>query len=154
MKDLLDNQGEENIQEIIQQKAVSSLSKVPTTAPTGAPGVAAPQGDPFVPVDNNPYHLAEDEIEQYDINESNFDFRMYKYLAYTHTDRNGVSTDYPDEYGRYILVIKKSDPTNKRLGYISIPVGNPPLGFDDASKQTESDISKLKRDFPAYVFIP
>jgi sugar lactone lactonase YvrE len=154
MKDLLDNQGEENIQEIIQQKAVSSLSKVPTTAPTAAPGVAAPQGDPFVPVDNNPYHLAEDEIEQYDINESNFDFRMYKYLAYTHTDRNGVSTDYPDEYGRYILVIKKSDPTNKRLGYISIPVGNPPIAFDDASKRTEAYISNLKKDFPAYIFVP
>ena len=154
MKDLLDNQGEENMQEIIQQKAVSSLAKVPTTAPRAATGVAAPQGDPFIPVDNNPYHLSEDEIEVYEANETNFDFRMYKYLAYTHIDRNRVSTEYPDEYGRYILIIKKSDPANKRLGYISIPVGNPPLGFDDASKQTESDISKLKRDFPAYVFIP
>ena len=129
------------------------MANVPTTA-TRAAAAAAPQGDPFVPVDNNPYHLSEDEIEVYEANETNFDFRMYKYLAYTHIDRNRVATEYPDEYGRYILIIKKSDPANKRLGYISIPVGNPPLGFDDASKQTESDISKLKRDFPAYVFVP
>ena len=152
MKDLLENQSEKIAQEQMQEKAATALAKLPVPPSPQAGAPAAPAGaprDPFQPILNNQYGLAEDDIAIYNTTKSKFDFKMYFY----NEERNDAGdVTQPNEYGRYVLVINKAT-GEERLGYIKC-LKTVCSTFQDAADTTERNIKKLRKDFPEYIFIP